>query len=474
MSGMVLASNRGPLQFTLHDDGAVSSTRGSGGLISALVPALEGVPCTWISAAITDGDRVVAESGAPMEPPATAALRMLRLDRTVYERSYHEVSNRALWFLQHHLLDAGVVAFDRRFRESWACYRTVNQSFAEACDRAADTGAEVHVEDYQLGLAPGMLRARRPDLRIMHHVYCPWADPDWYGVLPDAMAGELLHGMLGADVVGFLTARWAGSFLRCCEAAGLGVDPARGTVRAADGRDVRVRAFPLGVDPDDLRRLLARARPEPLVEDGGARRLIVRVDRMEPTKNITRGLDGYAELLESDPRYQGAVTHLVVTNLSRGGMSEYQRYRGEVERRVVEINRRLGRPGWTPVRLLVLDDHPRALRALAAADVIVVNPVRDGMNLVAKEAACVNDRSAVLVLSREAGAADDLRDGALLVNPFDTAALADAIARALAMDPAERARRAALLREAAVRLPPRAWLAARRDALAATAPSTRR
>ena len=475
MSAVVVASNRGPLQFTIGANGEVSSSRGSGGLVSALAPALESIPCTWISAAITEGDRAAAAAatGLPLPRSGTAEPRMLRLDEKIYESYYHDISNRTLWFLQHHLLDAGAVAFDRGFQDRWNSYRAVNRAFAEACDEEADAGAEAHVEDYHLGLAPALLRARRPDLRIMHHVCCPWTDPECFGLLPDAVAGELLHGMLGADVVGFLSARWVENFLRCCRAVGHAVDAALGTVRAADGREVRVRAFPLGVDERDLRRLLSRRLPERFAADG-AQRLIVRVDRMEPTKNIVRGLDGFAAFLGSHPGYQGKVTHLVVTNLSRGGMPEYQRYRAEVERCVEEVNRRFGRPGWTPVRLLVLDDHPRALRALAAADVVVVNPVWDGMNLVAKEAACVNDRDAVLILSRNAGAAEDLGDAALLLNPFDTAALADAIARALAMGPAERARRAARLRSAAVALPPSAWFAAQREALSEAAAAGQR
>lgn len=479
-SGLVIASNRGPLQFTLHPDGTLSSGRGTGGLISALVPALDGQRCTWIAAAISEGDRaaaaraVVGGGALPLAAPGLdgAELRLLRFDRGLYERHYHEVSNRVLWFLHHRLLDVGAVAFDAEFRESWACYRTVNQAFADACSTVAGPGAQVHVEDYHLGLAPALLRERRPDLRIAHQVCCPWSDPEWFGILPDGVGGQLLNGMLGADLVAFLTPRWAGNFLRCCEAAGFSVEQATATVRAGDGRGVRVRAFPLGVDGQLLRRLLAESQPERFASgDGGGRgddgepRLIVRVDRMEPTKNILRGLDGYAAFLEAHPTQQGKVCHLVITNLSRSGMTEYQRYHAAVEERVEEVNRRYGRPGWVPARLLVLDDHPRALRALAAADVVVVNPLWDGMNLVAKEAACVNDRDAVLILSRNAGAAADLGDGALLVNPFDVAALAETLAAALAMDPGERARRAALLRAAASRLPPRAWFALQRDAL---------
>ena len=473
MSALVIASNRGPWRFTLQPDGRLSWRRGAGGLVSALTPALEGHACTWISAAITDGDRAAADGNGSPEGPAGSQLRMLTFEPTTYERYYHDVANRTLWFLQHHLLDTAGVAFDHRFRAAWASYREVNRAFAEACDEATNPGGEVHLEDYHLALAPAMLRERRPDVRILHLVCCPWAGPDDFGVLPDAVACELLAGMLGADLIGFLTHRWARSFLACCEAAGYEVDRQRDAVRAKDGHVAHVRPYPLGVDEQDLRRLIRQGAavtggpddaPSRGVPDGG--RLVVRVDRLEPSKNIVRGLDAFAAFLEQNPRFLGEVTHLVLVSLSREGMAEYRRYHCEVEQRAEMVNQRFGTAGWTPVRLVVLDDHPRALRAMAAADVLVVNPVWDGMNLVAKEAACVNERDAVLILSRNAGAADDLRAGALLVNPFDTAELADTLATALSLEADDRAERARQLREGASRMPPRQWLLAQRHDLA--------
>jgi trehalose 6-phosphate synthase len=472
MSGLVVASNRGPLQFALRPDGGLGWSRGAGGLVSALAPVLKGRACTWISAAMTDGDRVVG-AGAPAATQLSrsqprlgrARLRLLTFERATYDRSYQEVANRTLWFLQHHLLDTRTLSFDERFRASWACYREVNRTFAAACAGAAADDGSVHLEDYHLALAPAMLRRRRPDVGILHLTCCPWAGPDYFGILPDDLAGELLAGMLGADLLGFLTDRWARNFLACCEAAGYDVDRECGVIRAEDGHKVHVRSYPLGVDQQALWRLAQRA-PTPRGGEFGQGRLVVRVDRMEPTKNILRGLDGFAAFLERHPRCHGEVTHAVVTNLSRPEMAEYQRYRAEVEHRVEEINHCFGTPSWTPVRLIVLDDHPRALRAMAVADVLVVNPVWDGMNLVAKEAVLVNQRDAVLILSRNAGAADDLRSGAWLVNPFDTAELAEALAGALAMPAGERAERSRRLRTAATSMPPRRWFAVQNADLA--------
>jgi trehalose 6-phosphate synthase len=309
----------------------------------------------------------------------------------------------------------------------------------------------VFVQDYHLSLVPALLRRRRPDLRIAHFSHCPWADAAYFQMLPGPVATAILDGMLGADQLGFLVPRWARNFLHCCLDAGLAVDFDRHTVRAGDGRLVRVRTYPLGAE-------LTRGR-----------RLIVRVDRMELSKNILRGLEGYAMFLERNPRARGRVVHYALTYPSRRDLPEYQAYTAEVKHMAESINERYRTRTWEPVLLELRDNYPRALAAMAAADVLVVNPVWDGMNLVAKEGPAISRRDLALILSRNAGAADDLGPGALLVNPFDTAELAETIATALELPPDERAKRAALLREGATALPPRDWFDRQRRELAEVA-----
>jgi len=199
------------------------------------------------------------------------------------------------------------------------------------------------------------------------------------------------------------------------------------------------------------------------------RRLIVRVDRLELSKNILRGLEGYGMFLERNPRARGRVVHYALTYPSRRDLPEYQAYTAEVKHMAESINERFRTRTWEPVLLDPRDNYPRALAAMAAADVLIVNPVWDGMNLVAKEGPAISRRDLVLILSRNAGAADDLGPGALLVNPFDTAELAETIATALELPPDERAKRAALLREGATALPPQDWFAAQREQLAGLA-----
>jgi trehalose 6-phosphate synthase len=474
MAELVVASNRGPVQFEIDDEGTLTSGRGAGGMVAALGPALAGQGGTWVAAAITEGDRVaarqVARSGrvrriALSEGPIR--LRSLLIDPRQYQNYYNRVSNRTLWFLQHYLFDVPRhPRFDQGFRAAWRDYREVNQAFATACDGEAGQGGLVFVQDYHLALAPGLLRARRPDLRIAHFTHCPWAEPGYFTMLPSTIAYEFVEGMLGADLLGFLVPRWARNFLRCCEELGFEVNRRSQAVRAPDGRDTRVRAYPLGVDGDDLRARVAQpdvaGQRRSIRELARGRSLIVRVDRMELSKNILRGLDGYALLLEQNPRLRGRVTHLALAYASRRDLPEYQAYTAEVRHAADAINERFRTRSWEPVRLELRDNYPRALAAMAEADVLLVNPVWDGMNLVAKEGVSVGERDAVLVLSRNAGAADDLAEGALLVNPFDTAEVATSIATALAMPAADRAKRATLLRAQASALSPQDWFAAQR------------
>ena len=481
MAELVTASNRGPVQFEVDDDGNLSSGRGAGGMVAAVGPALAGQGGTWVAAAITEGDRVAARRATragrlqPVElPQGSVRLRSLLIDPRVYQAYYNRVSNRTIWFLQHYLFDVPRhPRFDRTFRTAWGHYEDVNRLFAAACDDEVDPGGEVHVQDYHLSLAPAMLRSRRPDLSIAHFTHCPWANPGYFAMLPVPVARAILAGMLGADLLGFLVPRWARNFLRCCQEAGFPVDRAADTVRAPDGRTVLVRSYPLGVDGDELRAMAAEPRAQTQtrwVRDvAKGRRLIVRVDRMELSKNILRGLDGYAAFLERHPRARNRVVHYALAYASRRDLPEYQAYTAEVKAAAEAINERFRTRTWEPVVLELKDNYPRALAAMAEADVLLVNPVWDGMNLVAKEGPAVSRRDAVLILSRNAGAADDLADGALLVNPFDTDELAEAIATALAMPPDERAKRAELLREGASALPPQDWFLAQRRDLAAHA-----
>jgi trehalose 6-phosphate synthase len=462
---LLLASNRGPLSFT--DDGVVR--RGGGGLVSALGGVSGTDDALWVCAALTDADRRAArQHPARLPGDAPTVVRMLDLDPVVFERAYNVVANSTLWFVAHLLYATPATpVFDARFRRAWAAYRTYDDAFAEVLAQEAAPGAKVLVQDYHLTLTPRQLRDRRPDLRIGHFSHTPWAPPEYFCLLPDDVAGEVLRGVLGADAAGFLSRRWAEAFVRCCEQV-LGARRVESGVEH-EGRTTRIDVHPLGVDADALRARAAerdvQARVEALRELVGDRQLLLRVDRTEPSKNIVRGLLSYGELLRQRPEWRERVVHLALAYPSRHDLPSYREYTASVQRAAREINDEFATPGWQPVQLEVRDDYARSLAGMSVADVLLVNPLRDGMNLVAKEGPVLSERGMSLVLSREAGAADELGGDAHLVNPFDVTQTGHALHLALSSSVTERAERARRLAQASTALPPAAWLAAQRDAL---------
>ncbi len=447
---LVLVSNRGPVSYGLDADGRPQARRGAGGLVSGLGPLLRGTEALWIAAAMTDGDRAVAAANRVVDGEGYR-VRLLAFDEATWPAYYDGVCNEALWFAHHGLFDPVYApAWPSGWLEGpWAAYRRVNASFADAVVRDAPGGAVVAVQDYHLCLLAALVADRRPDLAFVHFSHTPFAPPVWLRLLPAAARRELVEGLAAFGACGFHSSRWAGDFLACCE--DLGVEPPSTFVS------------PLGPDPDELVATVAspdcRSAERQLDAALGDRAFVVRVDRLELSKNVLRGFDAFDALLESEPARRGRVTFGAFVYPSRPGVAAYDRYRDAVTRRVAAINERHGGDGWTPILWDGDDDYPRSMAALVRADVVLVNPVRDGLNLVAKEAVIVNDRSGRLVLSPEAGAWDELGPWAYRADPFDVGATAAALALALDAPADERTRRAAGLRTAALTRGPARWLA---------------
>ncbi|WP_330331767.1 trehalose-6-phosphate synthase [Streptomyces sp. NBC_00536] len=474
-SQVLVAANRGPLSYALDAEGTLSARRGGGGLVSGLSAALAQQPeALWICAALSEADREAVRRGV-----AEPGVRMLDIDPAVYDDAYNSIANSVLWFTHHHLYDIPrEPVFDAAFHRAWESYIAYNRAFAEALAEEAGPGARVLVQDYHLALVPGMLRLLRPDLLIAHFTHTPWASPDYLRVLPTHVREELAWGMLGADLVGFHTGTWAGAFL----ASMAEMDDRYGVV-TVDGDDIdhrryavwsrrttAVRVFPLGVDGDELRALAHR--PEvndklaALRAEVAGRKTIVRVDRTELSKNILRGLLAYRELLTTRPEWRGRVVHLASAYPSRQDLAVYRAYTESVRELAAEINTEFATPDWQPVIVSVEDDFARSLAAYRLADVALVNPVRDGMNLVAKEIPVVSEAGCVLVLSSGAGAYEELHSDALTVNPYDVTETASALHAALSMPDGERAERTKRLAATATALPPASWLTAQLTALA--------
>jgi trehalose 6-phosphate synthase len=369
------------------------------------------------------------------------------------------VANATLWFCHHHLFDLPRrPRIDRRWFEAWDAYRELNRQFAKAVGECAPSGARVLVQDYHLSLMGPMLASARPDLRTVHFSHTPFADPGILRALPTAAGGELLAGMAGFGACGFHTSRWERSFRAAFD------DEALAAAASDAGALGPPSTFVAGLGPHPDAMAAEAGSPEVgesrarLLALTGGRRLIVRVDRVELSKNILRGLWAYDELLATRPQWRGQVVLVSLAYPSREGLADYLAYRSEIEHTAAQINDAWGTPDWTPVLLSVEDDRARSIAALSAYDVLLVNPVRDGMNLVAKEGPLVNRNDGVVVLSREAGAWEELAGEVLGVNPFDVHETAGALDRALGMEEGERSRRAAAVRAAVRASTAASWL----------------
>jgi trehalose 6-phosphate synthase len=454
---LVIASNRGPLSFSLDQEGRPVPAGSAGGLAAALHPQLEGSGATWVACAMSDADRQATAEGLMTE----RGLHLLTVqpDLDTYRMAYDVVSNSILWFLHHHLFDlARRPRFDHHWAPAWDAYRDFNQLFAAVVDAAAAEGATVLVQDYHLCLLPGMLAEKRPDLHTVHFTHTPFASPDTLQVLPAAVAREILEGMTAASACGFHTTRWEAAFRGCCQDMGVNMG--------------RTFVSPLTPDHDSFVERAAApecmAAGERLEELLQGRRMVLRVDRIEPAKNLLRGFWAFDEMLRMRPDLRGEVVLLALAYPSRSTLPEYLAYGAEIEHTARRVNDTWGTEDWVPIILDVADDSGRSLAALVRYDVLLVNPLRDGLNLVAKEGPLVNATDGVLALSREAGAFAELHTEALEINPFDVTGTAEVLLRALDMAPDERARRAEALRALVTQRKPGDWLA---DQLAAVLPA---
>ncbi|MEU1497686.1 trehalose-6-phosphate synthase [Streptomyces sp. NPDC005732] len=448
---ILVASNRGPVSYEVGEDGSLRARRGGGGLVSGLSAIGPDAGALWVCSALGEGDREAVRRGVGED-----GVRMLDVDAAVHADAYNGIANSVLWFVHHMLYQTPLEpVFDQEFRRQWASYEAYNGAFARALADEAAEGAVVIVQDYHLTLVPGMLRELRPDLRIGHFSHTPWAPVDYFRMLPDDIAGQVLRGMLGADRLGFLTRRWADAFTACCETLVGGLGDTRIGVHGlgADADFLRGRSH----EPDVAERMAALRAQIGEGPDGRARRAIVRVDRTELSKNIVRGLLAYRQLLADRPEWRERVVHVAFAYPSRQDLAVYRDYTAAVQTLAEEINSEYGTPGWTPVVLHVKDDFARSLAAYRLADVALVNPIRDGMNLVAKEVPVVSDEGCVLVLSREAGAYEELGEDAVAVNPYDVVGTARALHEALSLPAGERAERTKRLAAAATALPPAQW-----------------
>ncbi|MGA2319972.1 MAG: trehalose-6-phosphate synthase [Solirubrobacteraceae bacterium] len=464
---LVLVSNRGPVTF--HAGGEVQ--RGSGGLVTALSGLARNREATWIASAMSEYDAEVSRSNGgrafPVRAPGGSEfhVRLVISDPEAYQRFYSVFANPMLWFIQHYLWDLSN-APDIRREEIEAFefgYNAVNEDLARAVVEELEDVEEpvVMVHDYHLYTLPDLVRRARPDVFLHHFIHIPWTQSDAWLVLPTRIREEIFAGLLANDIVGFHTRSYRRNFLQCCrDLMDLEVDFERGVVQFGE-REVWVRAYPLPIDHEATRQIAQGARVGEFEQDLLLRRrdfMILRVDRADLSKNVLRGFSAFDLFLEQHPDFSERVTFVAQLMPSRTDVPQYAEYLERIEALVAVVNHRHGTPDWMPIQLKLRDDLEEAMAAYKHYDVLLVNAMFDGMNLVAKEGPIVNERKGVSILSENTGAHEELGDFALSVNPFDIQELANSIYAALTMAPSERRRRAEGLVEIVTSRDPGDWI----------------
>ena len=469
-----MASNRGPVEYLITQDGSLKQRRGAGGMVTALIDAGSRMEVTWVAMAMTEGDRLALkeaqQNNGLLQSPVRGQkikFRYVAIAKNAYRKHYEVMSNQILWFLQHYLYDpSDDSSATRRLQDAWTNgYVVANHAIADAVIaeiEREDSSAVVMLHDYHLYLAPAMIRAAHPGVVMQQFIHIPWPDSRCWHFLPSNIAQAIYSGLVGNDIIGFQTERDARNFLEGAKTMldGAVVDFEEGTVWWKS-REITVRAYPISISVTGERKVInstagqrAAAKIRPLLGE----QTIMRVDRIEPTKNIVRGFQAYKLLLENHPELRGKVTFLAFLVPSRQALAKYKRYRGDILKIIDEINEAYRTDAWTPITAFWDNDRVRALAAMQFYDVLLVNPIIDGMNLVAKEGSVVNNNDGVLVLSRTVGAFQQLGKAAIPTSPTDIEETAQALYTALTMPEAERSFRARLARESVERHDLNRWL----------------
>jgi trehalose 6-phosphate synthase len=467
---LVIVSNRGPAEFERTEDGERVVRRGGGGLVTALSGLVAHRGSLWVASAMTAEDVAVSReaNGSPVIQEldgVTYEVLLVESDPVAFDRFYNVMANPILWFIQHYLWDLSNAPDIRREEaDAWDYgYKSVNADIADAVLGAIEHYAQpcVMMHDYHLYTCPGLIRAERPEVFLHHFVHIPWSQPDSWRILPGRMREELYRGLLANDIIGFHTTAYCRNFLHCChELMELEVDYERGAVLHS-GRETWVRAYPLGIDAGRLDRAAASPEVAEYEQEVLRRRrdyMILRVDRADLSKNVLRGFAAFDTFLQQHPEFRERITFVAHLQPSRTDVPEYAEYLERIEALVAVVNHRHGTTDWMPIDLRIYENFHEAVARYKHFDLLIVNSLFDGMNLVAKEAPAVNTRDGAVMLSENTGAHEELGDCTLSVNPFDIQEQADTMYRALTMDPEERALRAGRLREIVRERDPGVWI----------------
>ncbi|HLF04399.1 MAG TPA: trehalose-6-phosphate synthase [Dehalococcoidia bacterium] len=462
---LIVASNRGPVEHQMTADSRPDPRRGSGGVVTALNTLAQTAEFTWVSSAMGEGDRVVATNGhgARLKSPLLGHkinLRYVVTPRRVYHKYYNVLCNPLLWFLQHYMWNPPYNPnVDAAVHEAWhGGYIPVNQAFARAVAEEAQGNPNPPIvmgHDYHLYLLPQYVRQEIPKAIIHHFIHIPWPTPRFWQLIPTYMVKQICASLCSADVLGFQSPQDRRSFLDTVEEflPDAAVDHRTGVVIAQE-RQVQIKVYPISINVAEVKRIAASPRAtdyETRLRPLGREVTVVRIDRAEPNKNVVRGFKAYELLLARHPELHGKITFLAFLVPSRTHIRQYQRYTEEIQQAIDQVNRAYGNEQWQPIHAFMENNYTQAVAGMKLYDVLLVNTLIEGTNLVAKEGPVVNTRNGVVILSETSGVHHQLSAGALSVSPTDVEGTMEALYRAVNMSAEERRQRAEVLAAAVSR-----------------------
>ena len=468
-STVVIIANRGPHDF-VRDNGHWVAKSAAGGLMSMIEPLARQPNVAWFCCVSeppgSEAERDALYTTAKDQIDPELNVVPVPLPAAIYRDYYGAISNEVLWMLQHHLVGQfGYATLDHKRHEAWNNYLEASRRMADAVCATEIPVRAFFIQDYHLYPLSRLLRDRYPDVPSLHFIHLPFPDPALLKLLPNAWREALLRGLLGADVIGFQTPADVRAFLACCEELlGENVDYHAHTVTLAEQRTVRVRAYPTSTDPEPIRQL----QQSPAVQAARDRLVsetrewnVVRVDRIDPSKNQVLGFTAFGRFLELHPELHGRVRFLACLIPSRTDVTVYRDYHHAVHAEIDAVNARFRDScGFNPIALFYTNDRSVGIAAMELCDVLLVNSRQDGMNLVVKDWAIVSKRPGVLVLSETAGVAEELGESSLPVSPLDIEGTAEAIATGLLMPLDERTTRLDRCRQRIESWTARHWLEA--------------
>ncbi|MDI6644150.1 MAG: trehalose-6-phosphate synthase [Methanobacteriaceae archaeon] len=444
---IIVASNRGPVVFKHDDKGEIQLIRGAGGIVGSMIPFLKQTHGTWVSSAIGELDQYVNDKyhgqvPVPLEDPEYY-VQFIKTEEDIYNDFNGKFANPLLWFIHHSMWNPPYSPCgDEELHEAWESYKYVNSCFAAAISRDVARSEKtplVMLQDYHLYLTPELIRKQHPDVLMTQFVHIPFPPPEIFRQLPDRMQVKILESILTNNVLGFHIPRYRDNFLNTIKQIipTAIVDDISMDIEHR-GHICHIRCYPISIDGPTLQKQAQEpgvlARYSEVEEMVGDCKLIYRADRTDLSKNVIRGFQAYDLFLEKHPEWRGKVKFIATLMPSRQDIKIYQEYTDKIEELVKEINQKYGDRRWQPIKYICQGDYELVVALLKRYDVLMVNPILDGMNIVAKEGSIVNDNNGVLILSTGAGCYEELKDGALCINPFDVKQTAESINTALLLD----------------------------------------